>query len=69
MICEALSHRRFGRYPLGVGFAKIVTALGPGVSVMLPSRMIGVDQSIITERGQTFGESINRALLAGGEHF
>jgi hypothetical protein len=38
---EATPHRRFGRKTLGAGFVEVVAALGMGVSVILPSLMIG----------------------------
>jgi len=53
---EARSHRRFGRKTLGAGFVEVVAALGTGVSVILPSLMIGIDQSIVAEPRKTFGE-------------
>ena len=53
----------------GAGFAKIVVVLGTGVPVILASLMIGIDQSIVAERRQTFGEAVDGALLCGGEHF
>ena len=46
-----------------------VAALGTGVSVILPSLMIGIDQRIVAERRKTFGEVINGVLLYGSEHF
>ena len=64
-----MSHRRFGRQTLGAGFAKVVAALGTGVSVILPSLMMGIDQRIIAERCETFGEAIDGALLGSSEHF
>jgi hypothetical protein len=69
MIRKAMSHRGFGRQTLGAGFAKVVAALGTGVSVILPSLMIGIDQRIVAERRKTFGEAINGVLLYGSEHF
>jgi hypothetical protein len=65
---EACSHRRFGRETLGAGFVDVVAVLGTGVSVILPSLMIGIDQRIIAERGQTFGEPIEGVPLREGEH-
>jgi hypothetical protein len=65
---EATLHRRFGRKTLGAGFGEVVAALGPGVSVIFPSLMIGIDQSIVAERLKTFGEAINGVLLWAGEH-
>ena len=46
---EATPHRLFGRKTLGAGFVDVVAALGTGVSKILPSLMIGVDQRIIAE--------------------
>jgi hypothetical protein len=43
VIRKAVSHRHFGRETLGEGFADVVTALGLGISVVLPSLMMGVD--------------------------
>jgi hypothetical protein len=37
--------------------------------VIFPSLMIGIDQSIVSERRNTFGEFINGVLLCGSEHF
>ena len=65
---EARSHRCFGHKTLGAGFVEVVAALGTGVSVILPSLMIGIDQRIVAERGQTFGEPIEGVLLCAGEH-
>jgi hypothetical protein len=65
---EATPHRRFGRETLGAGFVEVVAALGTGVSVILPSLMVGIDQRIVAERGQTFGESIKGVPLREGEH-
>jgi hypothetical protein len=31
--------------------------------------MIGIDQSIVSERRKTFGELIDGVLLCGSEHF
>jgi len=66
---EARSHRRFGRKTLGAGFVDVVAALGPGVSMILPSLMMGIDQGIVGERQQTFGEAVEGVLLYGSEHF
>ena len=66
---EATPHRRFGRKTLGAGFVDVVAALGPGVSMILPSLMMGIDQGIVGERQQTFGEAVEGALLYGSEHF
>ena len=63
---EATPHRRFGRKTLGAGFVEVVAALGPGVSVILPSLMISINQRIIAERGQTFGEPIEGRSVARG---
>ena len=65
---KARSHRRFGRKTLGGGFVEVVAALGTGVSVILPRLMIGIDQRIVAERWQTFGEPIKGVLLREGEH-
>src|ERR1700738_4021140 len=43
--------------------------LGTGVSVILPSLMIGIDQGIVGERQQTFGEAVEGVLLYASEHF
>jgi hypothetical protein len=40
-----------------------------GVSVILPSLMIGVDQGIVGERHKTFGEAVKGVLLYEGEYF
>src|ERR1700719_3475984 len=61
--------RRVGRKTLGADFVEVVAALGTGVSVILPSLMIGIDQRIVAERRKTFGEAINGVLLYGSEHF
>jgi hypothetical protein len=66
---EATPHRRFGRKTLGAGFVEVVAALGTGVSVIFPSLMIGVDQRIVAERRNAFGELIDGVLLCGSEHF
>jgi hypothetical protein len=65
IIQKTLSHRRFGHKTLGAGFAEVIAALGTGVSVILPSLMIGIDQRIIAEGRQTFGELVDGALLRG----
>ena len=49
--------------------AEVVAALGTGVSVIFPSLMIGIDQSIVAERRNAFGELIDGVLLCGSEHF
>jgi hypothetical protein len=69
IIRKAPAHRRFGRKTLGADFVEVVAALGTGVSVILPSLMIGIDQRIVAERRKTFGEAINGVLLYGSEHF
>jgi hypothetical protein len=66
---EATPHRLFGRKTLGAGFVEVVAALGTGVSVIFPSLMIGIDQRIIAERRNAFGELIDGVLLCGSEHF
>jgi hypothetical protein len=43
VIMEARSHRLFGRKTLCSGFIEVVAALGTGVSVILPSLMIGIE--------------------------
>jgi len=40
-----------------------------GCSVIFPSLMIGIDQSIVSQRWKTFGELIDGVLLCGSEHF
>jgi hypothetical protein len=62
IIRKAILHRRFGRKTLGTRFVEIVAVLGTGVSVILPSLMIGIDQGIVGERQQTFGEAIEGVL-------
>jgi hypothetical protein len=37
--------------------------------VILPSLMIGIDQGIVGERQQTFGEAVEGVLLYACEHF
>jgi len=69
IIREAIPHRLFGRKTVFVGLAEIVAALGAGFSVIFPSLMIGIDQSIVSERRKTFGELIDGVLLCGSEHF
>jgi len=69
IIRKAPAHRRFGRKTLGADFVEVVAALGTGVSVILPSLMIGIDQRIVAERRKTFGEAINGVLLYGSGHF
>src|SRR6266851_1786575 len=61
--------RLFGRKTLRVGLAEVVAALGTGCSVIFPSLMIGIDQSIVSERRKTVGELIEGMLLYGSEHF
>jgi hypothetical protein len=48
--------------------AEVVAALGSNLSVIFPSLMTGIDQSIVSERQETFGELIDRVLLCGSEH-
>ena len=62
-------HRLFGRKTLCIGLAEIVAVLGAGLCVIFPSLMIGIDQSIVSERRNTLGELINGVLLCGSEHF
>src|ERR1700720_3644894 len=69
IIREAILHRLFGRKTLCIGLADIVAALGTGFCVIFPSLMIGIDQGIVSEHRNTFGESINGVLLCGSEHF
>lgn len=69
IIREAIPHRLFGRKALCVGLAKIVATLGTGFSVIFPSLMIRIDQSIVAERRKTFGELIDGVLLCDSEHF
>jgi hypothetical protein len=69
IIREAIPHRLLGRKTLCVSLAEIIAALGTGFSVIFPSLMIGIDQSIVSERRKTFGESIDGVLLCGSEHF
>jgi hypothetical protein len=69
IIRKAIPHRPLGRETLGASFVEVVAALGSGVSVIFPSLMIGIDQGIVGECQQTFGEAINGVLLYGGEHF
>jgi hypothetical protein len=56
VIREAIPHRLFGRKTLCVGLVEIVAALGTGFSVIFPSLMIGIDQSIVAERCKTLGK-------------
>ena len=65
---EAIPHRLLGRETLGASFVEVVAVLGTGVSVILPSLLIGIDQRIVGERQQTFGELIDDVLLCGSEH-
>jgi hypothetical protein len=69
IIREAILHRLFGHKTLCIGTAEIVAALGTGFCVIFPSLMIGIDQSIVPERRNTFAELINGVLLCGSEHF
>jgi hypothetical protein len=69
IIREAIPHRLLGRETLCVGLAEIVAALGTGFSVIFPSLMVGIDQSIVSECRKTFGELIDGVLLCGSEHF
>jgi hypothetical protein len=69
IIREAIPHRIFSRKTPCVRLVEIVTALGTGFSVIFPSLMIGIDQSIVAERRKTFGELIDGVLLCGTEHF
>jgi len=66
---EAIPHRLLGRETLGASFVEVVAVLGTGVSVILPSLMIGIDQGIVGERQQTFGEAVEGVLLYASEHF
>jgi hypothetical protein len=69
IVREAIPHRLFGRKIHRVGLAEVVfAALGTGCSVIFPSLMIGIDQSIVSERRKTFGELIDGVLLCGREH-
>src|ERR1700720_4559488 len=68
IIQKATLHRLLGRETLGASFVE-VAVLGTGVSVILPSLMIGIDQGIVGERQQTFGEAVEGVLLYGREHF
>ena len=43
----------------------VVAALGTGCSVIFPSLMLGIDQSIVSERRKTFGKLIDGVLLYG----
>jgi hypothetical protein len=49
IIREAIPHRLFGRTTLCVGLAEIVAALGASFSLIFPSLMMGIDQSIVSE--------------------
>ena len=68
IIREAIPHRLFGRKTFRAGLADIVATLGTGFSVILPNLMMGIDQSIVSERRKTFGELIDGVLLCGSEH-
>jgi hypothetical protein len=68
-IRKATPHRLLGRETLGASFVEVVAALGSGVSVILPSLMIDIDQGIVGERQQTFGEAVEGVLLYASEHF
>jgi hypothetical protein len=48
--------------------AEVVAALGSNFSVIFPSLMTGIEQSIVSERRKTFGELIDRVLLCGSGH-
>jgi hypothetical protein len=61
-------HRLLGREPFSASFVEVVAALGSGVSVILPSLMIGIDQGIVGECQQTFGEAVEGVLLYGSEY-
>jgi hypothetical protein len=63
IIRKAALHRLSGRETLGTNFVEVVAILGTGVSVILPSLMIGIDQGIVGERQQTFGEAVEGVLL------
>jgi hypothetical protein len=69
IIREAIPHRFFGRKTLCAGLYQVVAALGNGSSVIFSSLMVGIDQSIVVEGRQTFGELVEGVLLCGGEHF
>ena len=69
IIQKATPHRLLGRETLGASFVEVVAALGAGLSVILPSLMIGIDQGIVGERQQTFGEAVEGVLLYGSEQF
>jgi len=62
-------HRLLGRSHLRIGFAEVVASLDLSCSVVFRSLMIGIDQAIITERQETFGEPMGRVLLCAGEYF
>ena len=65
IIRKAIPHRLFGRKTLRVGLAEVAAVIGKGSSVIFPSLMIGIDQSIVSERWKTFGELIDGVLLNG----
>src|SRR5690242_12226617 len=69
IIRKATLHCLLGLETLGASFVEVVAALGTGVSVIFPSLMIGIDQGIIGERQQTFGEAVEGMLLYGSKHF
>jgi hypothetical protein len=69
IIREAIPHRLFGRKTFRVRLAEVIAALGTGFSVIFPSLMVHIDQSIVSERWKTFGEPIDGVLLCGSEHF
>ena len=68
IIRKATPHRLLGRETLGASFVEVIAALGSGVSVILPCLMIGIDQGIVGERQETFGEAGEGAPLHKSEH-
>jgi hypothetical protein len=64
-----MPHRLFSRNTFRIGLGEVVADLLMGCSVIFPSLMIGIDQSIVSQCWKTFGELIDGALLYGSEHF
>src|ERR1700739_3523225 len=69
IIGETSLHLLLGPNHLRIGFAEVVASLDLSCSVVFRSLMIGIDQGIITESQETFGEPIRAVLLCAGEHF
>jgi hypothetical protein len=68
IVKEPITHCLFGRKRLRVGFAEVVATFDPSCPMIIRSLMIGIDQGVIAECEETFGESIDGVLLCDAEH-